>query len=57
MISHTPEEFCFDFIASFYPRPMVTCRVFMAAGRVVSFVDTLADSFEKYQHRHQRGPG
>ena len=54
MISHTPEEFCFDFIASFYPRPIVTCRVFMAAGRVVSLLETLGDSFEKYQHRRPR---
>jgi hypothetical protein len=51
MIRHTPEEFCFDFIASFYPRSAVTSRVFMAAGRVPSFLDALTSSFRKYQER------
>ena len=34
MIRHTGEEFCFDFIANFYPRSVVTSRVYMAAGRI-----------------------
>lgn len=54
IISHTPEEFCFDFVASFFPRSAVTARVFMAAGRVPSFLETMADSFEKYQHKRGR---
>ena len=27
-VSHTPAEFCFDFITDFYPRAAVTARVF-----------------------------
>jgi len=56
MIRHTPEEFAFDFIANFYPRPVVTARVFVAAGRIPSLVDTMADSWEKYRQRPHGGP-
>ena len=48
MIRHTPEEFCFDFISSLYPRPIVVSRVFAAAGRVPSFIDAMAGSLERY---------
>ena len=33
-ITHTGSEFCFDFIAQFFPRSAVTARVYMAASRV-----------------------
>ena len=49
MIRHTPEEFCFDFISSLYPRPIVVSRVFASAGRVPSFIDALAGSLERFQ--------
>ena len=49
MIRHTPEEFCFDFISSLYPRPIVVSRVFTAAGRVPSFIEAMAGSLERYQ--------
>lgn len=40
-ITHTPAEFCFDFIASFYPRSVVTSRVYMAAPRVADALASL----------------
>jgi hypothetical protein len=49
MIRHAPDEFAFDFIASFYPRPVVTARVFMAAGRIPSLVDAMHNSLRRYQ--------
>jgi hypothetical protein len=49
MIRHTPEEFCFDFISSLYPRPVVVCRIFASAGRVPSFIDAMAGSLDRYQ--------
>jgi len=55
MIRHTPEEFSFDFIANFYPRPVVTARIYMAAGRVPSFLEAMANSFQKYRERFGRG--
>ena len=51
MIRHTPEEFCFDFIANFFPRPAVTCRAFMAAGRVPSFLEALQSAHRRYRQR------
>jgi hypothetical protein len=51
IIRHTPHEFCFEFIANFFPRSVVTNRIYMAAGRVPSFYDTLRSSLQKYQHR------
>jgi hypothetical protein len=56
MLRHTPEEFAFDFIASFYPRPVVAARVYMAAGRIPSFIDALWSSHQKYQQRPRGGP-
>jgi hypothetical protein len=51
IIRHTPHEFCFEFIANFFPRSVVTNRIYMAAGRVPSFHDTLRSSLQKYQQR------
>jgi hypothetical protein len=54
MIRHTPEEFCFDFIANLFPRPVVVSRVYMAAGRVPSLLEAMSSAAERYQ---QHGPG
>jgi hypothetical protein len=51
IIRHTPYEFCFEFIANFFPRSVVTNRVYMAAGRVPLFFDTLRSALQKYQNR------
>jgi hypothetical protein len=51
MIRHTGEEFCFDFIANFYPRSVVTSRVYMAAGRIPSLLATMTDSFEQFRRK------
>ncbi len=51
MIGHTPSEFCFDFITTFYPRSAVSCRVFMAAPGVPRLLDSLKHSFEKFQQK------
>jgi hypothetical protein len=49
MVRHTPEEFCFDFISNLYPRPIVVCRVYAAAGRVPSFIDAMSGSLGRYE--------
>lgn len=51
MIRHTPEEFCFDFIANFYPRSVVAARVYMAAGRIIPFLDAISGALQQYRHR------
>jgi hypothetical protein len=43
-ISHTGSEFCFDFIAQFFPRSAVTARVYMAAPRVPELLNSLKRS-------------
>ena len=43
-ISHTESEFCFDFIAQFFPRSAVTARVYMAAPRVPELLSSLKRS-------------
>ncbi|MGA2064190.1 MAG: DUF3467 domain-containing protein [Thermoguttaceae bacterium] len=54
MIRHTPEEFCFDFIANLFPRPVVVSRVYMAAGRVPLLMEAMSSAARRYQ---QHGPG
>jgi hypothetical protein len=43
-ISHSGSEFCFDFIAQFFPRSAVTARVYMAAPRVPELLGSLKRS-------------
>ena len=56
MISHSPSEFCFDFIANFFPRSAVSCRVYLAAQQIPRLLDTLAKSFEQFQRRVTQPP-
>src|SRR5262245_61216104 len=51
MISHTPAEFCIDFITSFYPRSAVSCRVYVAAARMPGLLDSLTRSYQQYQQK------
>jgi hypothetical protein len=57
MIVHTQTEFCLDFITTFYPRPAVSCRVFLAAPQAPIFLNALAQSFEQYRQRQAAPPG
>jgi hypothetical protein len=57
MIRHTPEDFCIDFMANLYPRAVVTARVFLAAGRILPFIDTLTGAYERFRQRMGQGPG
>ncbi len=54
MIGHTPNEFCFDFITTFFPRSAVSCRVFMAAPAVPRLLESLKHSFEKFQQKQSQ---
>jgi hypothetical protein len=51
MISHTATEFCLDFILDVFPRPVVTQRVYLAAGQVPPFLNTLKRTFDGLQQR------
>jgi len=56
LVSHTPSEFCFDFIADFYPRATVSTRVFLSAPHVPVMLTSLTQSWQKYQAKLQQEP-
>jgi hypothetical protein len=51
MIRHLAEEFSFDFIANFYPRPVVVARIFLPAGRIPSFLDAMSNSLHIFRKK------
>jgi len=55
LIWHSPAEFGFDFIANFYPRAVVTCRVFMSAAYVPGFLATLTSAYQQYLNKQHPG--
>jgi hypothetical protein len=57
MIVHTQGEFCLDFIANFYPRAAVSCRVYMAAAQLPVLVNALTQAYQQYQQKHGQPPG
>lgn len=56
MISHTAAEFGFDFIANFYPRSAVACRVFLAAPQVPGLLASLNGSFQQFLQKRAAQP-
>jgi len=46
MVRHSGTEFCFDFIANFYPRSVVTSRVYMAAPHVPPVLSSILRSMQ-----------
>jgi len=53
MIGHGPHEFSFDFITNFYPHSAVSARVFLAAGQVPRFYDSLRGTWDQLRQRLQ----
>lgn len=51
VISHSQAEFCFDFICNFYPRSVVTARVYLATPHVPEVFDSLQRCLEQYRHK------
>jgi hypothetical protein len=51
VISHSPAEFCFDFICSFYPRSVVTSRIYLATPHVPELFESLKRSLEQHRQR------
>lgn len=56
MIGHTPTEFSFDFITTFFPRSVVSSRVFLAAPNVPRFLESLKHSFQQFQQKARQSP-
>lgn len=53
MIVHSPAEFCFDFVTSFYPKSAVSARVFLAVPHVTQLFESLSRSYEQFLQRLQ----
>jgi len=57
MITHSPAEFCFDFITRFFPRATVASRVYMAAPQAPRLLETLTRMHRQYEQRRGSLPG
>jgi hypothetical protein len=59
MIGHTPSEFWFDFITTFYPRSAVSCRVFLSSQQIPGLLETLSSAQQAHQRRRsgEQPPG
>lgn len=57
MIRHSGTEFCFDFIANFYPRSVVTSRVYMAAPHVPPVLASILRSLQPPSSQPPSSPG
>ena len=51
MIGHSPSEFSFDFLANFFPQPLVSCRVFLSAPQVPRLLESLSKTYENFRQR------
>jgi hypothetical protein len=51
MIGHSPTEFVMDFITGFYPTPAVSARVYLPAGVIPRFLQSLRASAEQFRSR------
>lgn len=51
MISHSASEFCFDFIAGFYPTSVVTSRVMVSAPTAPRLLNTLKGAVNAWKSR------
>ncbi|HET6879458.1 MAG TPA: DUF3467 domain-containing protein [Pirellulales bacterium] len=56
MIGHTPSEFWFDFITTFYPRSAVSCRIFMSAQQIPGLLDTLNSAYQRHRQKPDSPP-
>jgi len=54
VISHSHAEFCFDFICNFYPRSVVTSRVYLAAPHVTEVFDSLQRCLEQFRQKQSQ---
>jgi hypothetical protein len=51
LIGHSPAEFSFDFITSFFPNSAVSKRVFVSAPQVPTMLDSLRNTWRQFQQR------
>lgn len=56
MIGHSPTEFSFDFITTFFPKSVVSSRVFLSAPNAPKLLESLKHSWDQYQKKLNQPP-
>ena len=51
MIGHSATEFSFDFITTFFPRSVVSSRVYLSAPNVPRLLESLTHSYGQYERK------
>ena len=51
MIGHSATEFSFDFITTFFPRSVVSSRVYLSAPNVPRLLESLTHSYEQFERK------
>jgi hypothetical protein len=54
LVSHSPAEFCFDFITNFYPKAAVSARVFFSTPQVPLLLNSLVQSWQNHEAKMQQ---
>jgi hypothetical protein len=53
-VSYAPAAFCFDFIASFYPRGTVAARIFLGTAAVTGVLTSLVQAWQTHEAKSKR---
>jgi hypothetical protein len=56
MIVHSASEFGLEFISNFYPKAVIVARIFLSAPQVPVLLNTLTQSWQKFQNKGQQPP-
>jgi Protein of unknown function (DUF3467) len=56
MVVHNASEFCLEFIAKIYPRPVITVRVFLSAPQVPMLLNSITQSWHNLQAKQKQQP-
>ncbi len=54
MVVHNASEFCLEFIANYYPKAVITARVFLSAPQVPVLLKALSQSWQNFQTKRQQ---
>lgn len=54
MIVHTATDFCLEFVTNYYPKAVITSRVFLSAPQVPVLLNSLMQSWQNFQTKLQQ---
>ncbi len=56
IVSHTPTDFCLDFVTTFFPNSAVSARVFFGAGQLPGLITSLSSTYEHFRRQLANPP-